>query len=532
MAELSSLERAVALAEGYDSFFALCRKQNPSTSYGRYAGVATFVRTAFRPHRAEEGVTGVLSPNSASNEAAGSSFASMLASFPGAAAEPTDSAIDSEGRCVITIHGDLAILNVYVPANSSDDPARQEERLAFKAAFLRALERRARSLLAEGLRVLIIGDFNIAPNRIDSARELQAQQPSGATRSRVWLDELLHPRNNANGGPPRTPFADCFRMLHPTAREAYTCFHVAAGADAFNFGSRIDLALLAPPPIVSGTAEDAASRAAASSIEQFAFGSSTAGAPAADAAAEDEPFYCDDDDGDPFSVGPTAPSKRPRGLPSTYSSSSNLSLLECSIMKDLDQSDHKPLRLVVSGLSLPPEPPPQPSLSSAIRLGGQSLLSSFVSRGRAEGEAAPAAATAATAYASTAIAFSAPLAAAAAPRAPRALTQSRLGGFQPAAAKPDATSSSGGASSASGGGAAAGWHALFQKANDRIPLCRHKEPCKKQTVRKAGPNQGKCFFSCQRAEGPRANPETNCGYFKWASDWANELAAKRKREGG
>jgi hypothetical protein len=39
MAQLGAPERAVALAEGYDSFFALCRKHTPSTSHGRYAGV-------------------------------------------------------------------------------------------------------------------------------------------------------------------------------------------------------------------------------------------------------------------------------------------------------------------------------------------------------------------------------------------------------------------------------------------------------------------------------------------------------------
>ena len=74
----------------------------------------------------------------------------------------------------------------------------------------------------------------------------------------------------------------------------------------------------------------------------------------------------------------------------------------------------------------------------------------------------------------------------------------------------------------------AGWQALFQRASDRVPTCRHNEPCKKQTTKKAGPNQGKMFYSCARPEGPRSNREANCGYFKWASDWSAEL--KRKRE--
>ena len=74
----------------------------------------------------------------------------------------------------------------------------------------------------------------------------------------------------------------------------------------------------------------------------------------------------------------------------------------------------------------------------------------------------------------------------------------------------------------------AGWQALFQRASERVPNCRHQEPCKKQTTKKAGPNQGKMFYSCARPEGPRSNREANCRYFKWASDWSADL--KRKRE--
>ena len=66
LAALGAPERAVALAEGYDSFFSICRTSTPSTSFGRYAGVATFSRTACRPRRAEEGLTGVLATAAAS----------------------------------------------------------------------------------------------------------------------------------------------------------------------------------------------------------------------------------------------------------------------------------------------------------------------------------------------------------------------------------------------------------------------------------------------------------------------------------
>jgi hypothetical protein len=43
------------------------------------------------------------------------------------------------------------------------------------------------------------------------------------------------------------PFTDSFRLRHPDRREAYTCFSTASGAAAFNYGSRIDLILVAGP---------------------------------------------------------------------------------------------------------------------------------------------------------------------------------------------------------------------------------------------------------------------------------------------
>ena len=75
--------------------------------------------------------------------------------------------------------------------------------------------------------------------------------------------------------------------------------------------------------------------------------------PPADAAAEDEPPIATMTIAIPSLLDRPRPPNGPAGLPSTSSSSSSntLSTQICSIMKDLDQSDHKPLRLVVSGLS-------------------------------------------------------------------------------------------------------------------------------------------------------------------------------------
>ena len=89
--ELGAPERALALADGWDSHFALCRAQNAHTSYGRYAGTATFSRTACRPRLAEEGVTGAYAP---SRGAVGQDeeLAQSLS-------ESERREIDSEGRC-------------------------------------------------------------------------------------------------------------------------------------------------------------------------------------------------------------------------------------------------------------------------------------------------------------------------------------------------------------------------------------------------------------------------------------------------
>ena len=122
---------------------------------------------------------------------------------------------------MLTVHGDLAIANVYAPAMTSDDPAQAERRATFRSAFLEALECRCRALHASGLRVLLIGDLNIAPSALDSARQLQAGAAANLTLepspARRWLQRLLDP----TAGPFR--FVDTFRALHPHARGAYTC---------------------------------------------------------------------------------------------------------------------------------------------------------------------------------------------------------------------------------------------------------------------------------------------------------------------
>lgn len=505
-AALGAPERAIALAQGYESFFSLCKTQNASTSFGRYAGTATFCKTRVLPNRAEEGVTGVL----------GRSASPWYVPADG---EPSERELDGEGRCVLTVHGDLAILNVYVPAVTSDDDEKRDRRTDFKAAFLRALERRCHQLLDEGLRVLVVGDMNITPARIDSAREMQeAPEPSGSHSRpwRTWLSQLLNPPLDSG----RTAFADCFRLLHPTQPRAYTCFHVASGAETFNFGSRIDLALLAPPPVLAATSE------------QTPHAVRTMARQAGNAAdAPDAPDVPD--------ATASAQGSHPHPLV----------LRSCGIDSEEDRSDHLPIWLELCGVRLPPQPPTQLPLSSSARLGGQRLLSSFMATSfRAPAPTASASSSSLPPPIQRAPSSRHPL-----PAPPKQLQQQQLtfalphpfhrlqpdlplqlrgstGGstnhptWTSTSTPCDADPHSSAAASVSASQSAAGWQALFQRANDKIPTCKHGEPAKKQVVRKAGPNQGRYFFSCQRPEGPRSNPMANCGFFQWAAE------GKRKRE--
>ncbi|XP_034684007.1 DNA-(apurinic or apyrimidinic site) lyase 2 isoform X1 [Vitis riparia] len=62
------------------------------------------------------------------------------------------------------------------------------------------------------------------------------------------------------------------------------------------------------------------------------------------------------------------------------------------------------------------------------------------------------------------------------------------------------------------------WQRIQQLMQNSIPLCKgHGEPCVSRVAKKPGPNHGRRFYVCARAEGPASNPETNCGYFKWAA---------------
>ena len=88
---------------------------------------------------------------------------------------------------------------------------------------------------------------------------------------------------------------------------------------------------------------------------------------------------------------------------------------------------------------------------------------------------------------------------------------------------PASAAASTGAPSASGSSKA--WSDLFSSQKEKVPCCRgHVEKCVVRVVKKEGPNRGRTFYTCARADGdwPK-NQEANCGFFQWKGE-----AAKRK----
>ncbi|CAK9187993.1 unnamed protein product [Ilex paraguariensis] len=181
-------------ASGYESFFSCTR----TIDKGRtgYSGVATFcrVKSAFSsdevalPLAAEEGCTGLLE-NSRGFGTRKDEIPTIMEGLDGFTKDELLK-LDSEGRCIITDHGHFVLFNIYGPRAANDDT----ERIQFKLTFYKILQRRWESLLHQGRRILVVGDLNIAPaaiDRCDAGPEFENNE------FRRWFRSLLM----ENGGP-------------------------------------------------------------------------------------------------------------------------------------------------------------------------------------------------------------------------------------------------------------------------------------------------------------------------------------------
>ena len=125
----------------------------------------------------------------------------------------------------------MVVINVYCP-----HACENEERLAFKLLFYRALELRCRDMIEQGFRVIVLGDINVSHRLIDHCEPDDVENFSKSP-SRIWLDGFL-------AGFGEDKFVDSFRHLYPTKEKSFTCWMTQINARVNNYGTRIDYIFL------------------------------------------------------------------------------------------------------------------------------------------------------------------------------------------------------------------------------------------------------------------------------------------------
>jgi len=133
--------------------------------------------------------------------------------------------IDREGRYLELRFENLIAVSLYLPSGSGG-----EQRQAFKMRVLEVFLPHLRALRAEGLPVVIGGDWNIAHTEADIRNWRGNRGNSGfLPEERAWLDALFE----------REGFRDAFRAL-PQKPHEYTWWSQRGSARANNVGWRID----------------------------------------------------------------------------------------------------------------------------------------------------------------------------------------------------------------------------------------------------------------------------------------------------
>ena len=102
--------------------------------------------------------------------------------------------------------------------------------MPFKLEFYAAMLAKANALRAQGLKVLITGDWNTAHQEIDIARPKDNQKTTGfLPEEREWVTKFL-----GEG------WVDVHRRLHPDMKDRYTWWAPWQRAREKNIGWRID----------------------------------------------------------------------------------------------------------------------------------------------------------------------------------------------------------------------------------------------------------------------------------------------------
>ncbi|CAD6498901.1 BgTH12-04558 [Blumeria graminis f. sp. triticale] len=237
----------MVLIPGWDVYFSL-----PKHKKG-YSGVAIYTRTAVcSPIRAEEGITGVLSPHKSSISFRDQPAEVQIGGYPTPSQLSLCSldphTIDSEGRCIILEFPAFVLIGTYCPAT------RDESRDEFRHDFLTVLDIRVRNLIAGGKRVILTGDLNIIRGELDSAyidevlvkkEDIDIEEFYSSPARRLFNQLVVDGKviGERDEGRKKAVMWDICRYFHPSRHGMYTCWDQKINARPGNFGSRIDYIL-------------------------------------------------------------------------------------------------------------------------------------------------------------------------------------------------------------------------------------------------------------------------------------------------
>ncbi|KUJ07250.1 DNase I-like protein [Mollisia scopiformis] len=240
------LQDDMVLVPGWDVYFSL-----PKHKKG-YSGVAIYTRnSACAPLRAEEGITGILTPPNSTTSFFDLPKEQQIGGYP-TSSQLSDcsldaTTLDSEGRCVILEFPAFVLIGTYCPAT------RDETRDEFRIGFLNALDARVRNLVAAGKRVFLTGDLNIIRDEMDTAHASEQLKKQDitleqyiSTPARRLLNQLVFGGRvigERDEGRERSIMWDICREFHPTRKGMFTCWEQKINARPGNFGSRIDYVL-------------------------------------------------------------------------------------------------------------------------------------------------------------------------------------------------------------------------------------------------------------------------------------------------
>lgn len=131
---------------------------------------------------------------------------------------------DQEGRIVMAQYPKFDLYNIYFPNGGSG-----EERHLFKQAFLRDLTSHLQPKLAAGRPIIIVGDYNIAPQPQDVYDPIRLAKESGfLPEERIWFKSFFE-----------LGFVDTFRHFHKESQR-YSWWSYRELARSNNRGWRID----------------------------------------------------------------------------------------------------------------------------------------------------------------------------------------------------------------------------------------------------------------------------------------------------